>query len=132
MISPVQASGASEEALQSVTVLFPPWHILVVNGSTAHRARVEGQLPPRLVTVFSRVRNFCKESHHGDKHGVEGDLVDGEEEDDEHVVVEGEGLVFQLEAWSDGNHSSHGQGEDKSGWNCFLPDVHWSRPRCVP
>jgi len=37
-------------------VLWPvAVHCLRVKGSTIHKARVEGQLPPRLVRVFSRV-----------------------------------------------------------------------------
>lgn len=32
-----------------------PRHSLEVSGSTSHRATVDGQLPPRLVTVFRRV-----------------------------------------------------------------------------
>lgn len=32
-----------------------PSHCLDVSGSTSHRASVDGQFPPRLVTVFRRV-----------------------------------------------------------------------------
>ena len=51
------SSGLEQELSRADTVELArtPWHSLTVRGSTHQRARVLGQLPPRLVSVFRRV-----------------------------------------------------------------------------
>ena len=48
-------SLGSEQVLVVVMVELEFMQALVVRGSTIHSARVDGQLPPRFVTVFRRV-----------------------------------------------------------------------------